>query len=144
MQGHQLCSVGERRFDLYFVKHLGHAFHHVFAGKNLAAFFHQIYHGGAVSGPLKHPGGEHRNCFWMIEAQTPIATPLGDISGNDHQEPLLFMGTELHGFAFLDRSGLVVLQALISAEYGGVNNPMAADGAVNHLSHTEVDGNRAK
>jgi len=144
VQGHQLGSVGERRFDLDSVEHLGNAFHHIVAGQDLAAFFHEIYHGAAVSGTLKHPGGKQRNCFWMIEPQTPIAAPLGDISGNDHQEPLLFVGTELHGFAFLDRSGLVVLQALISAEYGGVNNPMAADGAVNHLGHTEVDGDRAE
>ena len=83
MQGHQLCSVGERRFDLDFVKHLGHAFHHVVTVR-ISRPFSEIYHGAAVSGPLKHPGGEHRNCFWMIEAQTPIATSLGDICGNDH------------------------------------------------------------
>ena len=73
VQGDELRTVGERRFDLDLGEHVGDALHHVGTSEDVAAVLHQVGHTTTVPSRFEHPGGEHGDRLGIVEAEPSFA-----------------------------------------------------------------------
>jgi hypothetical protein len=96
MHGHELRAVGEGRFGLHFVDHLGDAFHHVVALQDRRAETHQLGDRFAVARALENFERNDRYGLGIIELQPACLTPPGEIGRDDDEQFLLFARAQMH------------------------------------------------
>jgi hypothetical protein len=67
MHGDELGAVGERRFDLDFVDHVGDAVHHLRPRQHMGAGLHQLGDGLAVARAFHDEVADQRDGLGMVE-----------------------------------------------------------------------------
>lgn len=100
MYGYQLGAVGEGGFDLHFVHHLGHAFHHVVVAEQGGAVLHQLGHAHAVAGGFLKVAGNIGDGFGVVELEAAGAAFGGEFACQKEHQFFLFAAGKVHGSGF--------------------------------------------
>src|SRR5262245_52282394 len=72
VHGDKLGSIRECRFHLHVVDHLGNAVHHLCAGDDVGAGFHQLGDGAAIARTFQDEVGDERDRLWMVELDAAL------------------------------------------------------------------------
>ena len=92
MDGDQLGSVRERRFDLNFMDHFRDAIHDILSFQDRGPEAHQVTNRSAVTGAFEDLVGNDRNGFRIVQLKsTGLASPR-EVSCDDNEKLLLFAG----------------------------------------------------
>ena len=98
VHGHQLGAVGKGRLDLDVVDHLGDAFHHLIAGDDMRAGFHQVCDGASVAGTLDDIICNQRNGFRVVQLHAARQPLTGDLGRHGDHELVFLTRCQLHRF----------------------------------------------
>lgn len=96
MNRHELRAVRERRFDLDFVNHLGHAGHAVIPFQNRRPEAHQVGDGFSVPRALHDLVSDDRDRLGIVELYAAGLSPAGEIGGDDNEQLFAFAWSEVH------------------------------------------------
>jgi putative transposase len=111
VNGHQLGSVGKRRFDLHVRDHLGDAIHHVGAGEDGFAETHQVCHRAAITRAFHQLAGDERDRLRVVELHAALAAPARQVGRDSDQQLLLLTGCQVHRGCGLPSEGEASLRA---------------------------------
>src|SRR5665213_628424 len=96
--GDELGAVGEGRFHLDVVDHLGDAIHALRARDDMGAIAHQLGHGTAVARAFQDEIGNKRHRFRMVELDAALEPAAGHHGGARDQHLVFFPGRQIHFF----------------------------------------------
>ena len=96
MDGDQLGTIRECRFDLDVVNHFGNARHHLVSGQDLRARLHQLCHGATIAGALDNEIGNDGNRLGMVELDAALEPSPRHHGRHRNQKLVLFAGRQIH------------------------------------------------
>jgi len=96
VHGDQLGAVGEGRFDLDRVDHLGDAVHQLVAGQDVGAGLHQVGDAAPVARALDDEVADQGDGLGMVQLDAAFQPPPRDLGRHGDQKLVLLTWAKVH------------------------------------------------
>ena len=103
VDGDEFGAIRKSCLDLDIMNHFGNAFHDIIASQQRGSITHEHGDRLPIARAFQQCRCDEGHGLRMIQFQSPLTTPPGEIAGHDDEEFFLFTGRQMHQLVGLEK-----------------------------------------